>query len=70
MESVVEEWLMKKYEGVLLRIARIKKEDLKMVGPEKHAQRTFTESIIISLTIYWDTGDFIYNFGSAMSATF
>lgn len=31
MESIVEEYLMKHYEGVLLRIVRIKKEDLKMV---------------------------------------
>ncbi|CAE6420593.1 unnamed protein product [Rhizoctonia solani] len=29
-ESAVEEWLMKKYEGVILRINRVKKEDLKM----------------------------------------
>lgn len=32
MESVVEEYLMKKYEGVLLRIVRVKKEDLKMAS--------------------------------------
>jgi DNA polymerase epsilon subunit 1 len=30
-ESQVEEWLMKKFEGVLLRIERKRKEDLKMV---------------------------------------
>lgn len=32
MESTVEEYLMKKYEGVLLRVVRVKKEDLKMVS--------------------------------------
>ena len=30
MESTVEEWLMKKYEGLICRIARERKEDLKM----------------------------------------
>ncbi|KAF9008656.1 DUF1744-domain-containing protein [Hymenopellis radicata] len=29
-ESTIEEWLMKKYEGVLLRITRERKEDLKL----------------------------------------
>ena len=28
---LIEEWLMKKYEGVLYKIARERKEDLKMV---------------------------------------
>jgi len=32
METTVEEWLMKKYEGVICRITREKKEDLKLVG--------------------------------------
>ena len=31
METVIEEWLMKKYEGVIFRITRDKKEDLKLV---------------------------------------
>lgn len=32
METIVEEWLMKKYEGVIHRIMREKKEDLKLVS--------------------------------------
>jgi hypothetical protein len=31
IENTIEEWLTKKYEGVLLRIERVRKEDLKMV---------------------------------------
>jgi DNA polymerase epsilon subunit 1 len=31
LDSTIEEWLMKKYEGVLYKIARERKEDLKMV---------------------------------------
>ncbi|KAF8586771.1 DUF1744-domain-containing protein [Ramaria rubella] len=30
METIIEEWLMKKYEGVICRITREKKEDLKL----------------------------------------
>lgn len=30
IENTIEEWLMKKYEGTLLRIERVRKEDLKM----------------------------------------
>lgn len=30
METVIEEWLLKKYEGVICRITRERKEDLKM----------------------------------------
>lgn len=29
METVIEEWLIKKYEGVICRIVRVRKEDLK-----------------------------------------
>jgi hypothetical protein len=32
METIIEEWLMKKYEGVICRVSREKKEDLKLVG--------------------------------------
>lgn len=31
-EAEVEEWLVKQYEGNLLRLARERKEDLKLVG--------------------------------------
>lgn len=31
-ETVVEEWLMKKYEGLVTRVVRVKKEDLKLVS--------------------------------------
>ncbi|KAI0330341.1 DUF1744-domain-containing protein [Cubamyces sp. BRFM 1775] len=30
METTIEEWLMKRYEGVICRITRVRKEDLKM----------------------------------------
>ena len=30
METTIEEWLMKRYEGVICRITRLRKEDLKM----------------------------------------
>ena len=33
MENAVEEYLMKKYEGLISRITREKKEDLKLVRP-------------------------------------
>jgi hypothetical protein len=53
-ESAVEEWLMKKYEGVLLRVNRAKKEDLKLVCPSRTA---FLLDIHASFspTIYWAT---------------
>jgi DNA polymerase epsilon subunit 1 len=31
LENTIEEWLNKKYEGVLLKVLRERKEDLKMV---------------------------------------
>ena len=34
METIIEEWLMKKYEGVICRIMRDKKEDLKLVSAQ------------------------------------
>jgi len=30
MESIIEEWLIKKYEGIICRIVRERKEDLKL----------------------------------------
>jgi hypothetical protein len=35
LESTIEEWLMKKYEGVIYKVARERKEDLKMVFTSK-----------------------------------
>jgi len=31
-ETIVEEWLMKKYEGLVTKVVRVKKEDLKLVS--------------------------------------
>ena len=32
-ETIVEEYLLRKYEGLVVRITREKKEDLKLVSP-------------------------------------
>ncbi|KAG8738813.1 DNA polymerase epsilon catalytic subunit [Ceratobasidium sp. 414] len=42
-ESAVEEWLMKKYEGVILRINRVKKEDLKLPNHLLGYQRLYLQ---------------------------
>jgi len=43
METVVEEWLVKKYEGVIYRIVREKKEDLKMPNHLLGHRRVFLQ---------------------------
>nr|ASF90262.1 hypothetical protein SPAR03885 [Bartheletia paradoxa] len=43
METIVEEWLMRKYEGLLVRITREKKEDLKMPNHLLGHRRTFLQ---------------------------
>ncbi|QRW08330.1 DNA polymerase epsilon subunit 1 [Ceratobasidium sp. AG-Ba] len=42
-ESAVEEWLMKKYEGVILRTNRVKKEDLKLPNHLLGHQRLYLQ---------------------------
>ncbi|KAG8956944.1 DNA polymerase epsilon catalytic subunit [Tulasnella sp. 419] len=42
-ENVVEEWLMKKYEGLIARIVRQKKEDLKMPNHLLGYRRTYLQ---------------------------
>ncbi|KAF8310468.1 DUF1744-domain-containing protein [Clavulina sp. PMI_390] len=42
-ESTVEEWLMKTYEGVLRKVSRVKKEDLKLANHLLGYQRTFLQ---------------------------
>ncbi|KAF9508498.1 hypothetical protein BS47DRAFT_1350248 [Hydnum rufescens UP504] len=44
-EAVVEEWLMKQYEGVIYRIMREKKEDLKLPNHLLGYQRTYLQLI-------------------------
>lgn len=43
METVIEEWLIKKYEGLILRIVRERKEDLKQPNHLLGHRRTFLQ---------------------------
>ena len=43
METVIEEWLMKKYEGVICRITRERKEDLQMPNHLMGHRRVFLQ---------------------------
>ena len=43
METVIEEWLMKKYEGVICRITRERKEDLQMPNHLMGHRRLFLQ---------------------------
>ncbi|KAI0746782.1 hypothetical protein C8Q80DRAFT_1105835 [Daedaleopsis nitida] len=43
METIIEEWLMKKYEGVICRITRERKEDLKMPNHLMGHRRLFLQ---------------------------
>lgn len=40
-ETVVEEWLLKKYEGLIIGVSRVKKDDLKLPNHLKGYQPTF-----------------------------
>jgi DNA polymerase epsilon subunit 1 len=50
METVVEEWLVKKYEGVIYRIVREKKEDLKMPNHLLGHRRLFLQLCFRNVT--------------------
>jgi DNA polymerase epsilon subunit 1 len=43
METIIEEWLMKKYEGVLLRITRTRKDDLDLPNHLLGHQRLYLQ---------------------------
>ncbi|KAF8273527.1 DUF1744-domain-containing protein [Lactarius quietus] len=50
METIVEEWLIKKYEGVIYRIVREKKEDLKMPNHLLGHRRVFLQLCFRNVT--------------------
>ena len=50
METTVEEWLIKKYEGVIYRIVREKKEDLKMPNHLLGHRRVFLQLCFRNVT--------------------
>jgi DNA polymerase epsilon subunit 1 len=50
METMVEEWLIKKYEGVIYRIVREKKEDLKMPNHLLGHRRLFLQLCFRNVT--------------------
>ena len=50
METMVEEWLIKKYEGVIFRIVREKKEDLKMPNHLLGHRRLFLQLCFRNVT--------------------
>ncbi len=50
METIVEEWLIKKYEGVIYRIVRERKEDLKMPNHLLGHRRLFLQLCFRNVT--------------------
>ncbi|KAI0266369.1 DUF1744-domain-containing protein [Gloeopeniophorella convolvens] len=50
METIVEEWLIKKYEGVIFRIVRERKEDLKMPNHLLGHRRLFLQLCFRNVT--------------------
>lgn len=66
METIIEEWLMKKYEGVICRVSREKKEDLKLVSGHHHPKLVLI-FIDLSPIISWVIVVFIYNLCSVTS---